>query len=337
MAPRKLSDSDKQDITKIYCQPGETTSTVATKFDVSSSTVSRVLKQMLSDDDYGKLMQWKRGGERGSVDLSFDVPAPEQDAEAAGSEAAKQKSPEDATQAAQAEEDDAEVENTSEKGPQRRSRQRSTTRKSSAQKKEEQNEEPSPSESAEDEAVEPTVEPPKVTKDSKKLIKKSDRVNDNVADNNDDVAAWVSEGLAAEDDYDSEEDDDDWDEEEDWDDDSEEDDEYVPQTPRQEVLAILSFNDFAVKKPCYLVVDRLAELITCPLKEFSELGSIPEEEGQARTLPIFDNHRVARRFARRNQRIIKVPNGLMINKTQEYLQAKGITRLLFDGQVYALN
>jgi hypothetical protein len=106
---------------------------------------------------------------------------------------------------------------------------------------------------------------------------------------------------------------------------------------RQEQIEILPFDDFLVQKPCYLVVDRLSELITCPLKEFGELGLIPMEEEQARTLPIFDNHRVARRFARRNQRIIKIPNGVMLTKTQPYLQAKGITRLLFDGQVYALN
>ncbi len=92
-----------------------------------------------------------------------------------------------------------------------------------------------------------------------------------------------------------------------------------------------------LQKPCYLVVDRLSELITCPLREFAELGLIPADEEQARTLPVFDNHRVARRFSRRNQRIIKVPNGTMLTKTQSYLYAKGITRLLFDGQVYALN
>ena len=70
MAPRKLSDSDKQQIAAIYCQPGETTSTLANKFGVSSSTVSRVLKQLLSEIDYSQLMKWKRGGERGKFTLS---------------------------------------------------------------------------------------------------------------------------------------------------------------------------------------------------------------------------------------------------------------------------
>jgi transposase-like protein len=349
MAPRKLSDSDKQDITKIYCQPGETTSTVAKKFDVSSSTVSRVLKQQLADDDYAQLMQWKRNGERGTIELSFDVPALAEAAEAVSTESL-QNSTEDLPESDPSEESETEEEKiTAEETSRRRSRRRSASGDKSDQEEGDQNEELSPTELVEaEEEASPPIKQPEAAKDPKKIIKKSDRAKNDVADNDDvtenddvadsDVAAWVSEGLAAENDYDPEDDeDDDWDEEEDWDEESEEDEGYIPQPPRQETLAILAFEDFAIKKPCYLVVDRLAELITCPLKEFAELGRIPAEEEQARTLPVFDNHRVARRFARRNQRIIKVPNGLMINKTQEYLQAKGITRLLFEGQVYALN
>jgi hypothetical protein len=84
------------------------------------------------------------------------------------------------------------------------------------------------------------------------------------------------------------------------------------------------------------VVDRGAELIARPLKEFSDLGRIPLEEVQEKTLPVFDNHKVARRFSNRSQRVIKVPDGRMLQKTRSHLQAKGITRLLIDGQVYSL-
>lgn len=333
MAPRKLSDSDKQEITQIYCQPGETTSTLAERFGVSSSTVSRVLKQTLSDDDYKNLMQWKRGGERGSLELSFAVQAPEEKSPATKTEEADhiQSTAEDAV-----EETSSESSPTSEKNTVRRSRRRSTAQQASDEESSEAADQMSESEISEHQEI--ALTKAEADRNSKRVIKKSDRINnDEIADS--DVAAWVSEGLKAENDYDADDDDEeDWDDEE-WDDETDEDDddEIIPPTPRQEEVAILSLDDFVVKKPCYLVVDRLAELITCPLKEFAELGLIPAEEEQARTLPVFDNHRVARRFARRNQRIIKVPNGLMLNKTQEYLQAKGITRLLFDGQVYALN
>ncbi|HAZ49781.1 MAG TPA: hypothetical protein DDW76_37385 [Cyanobacteria bacterium UBA11369] len=85
------------------------------------------------------------------------------------------------------------------------------------------------------------------------------------------------------------------------------------------------------------MVDRAAELVVKPLKDFADLGLIPTEEVQERTLPVFDNHRVARRFSNRTQRVIKVPDGKMLQKVGDHLKAKGITRLLIDGQVYSLS
>ncbi|QIR37507.1 hypothetical protein HCG51_12840 [Tolypothrix sp. PCC 7910] len=86
-----------------------------------------------------------------------------------------------------------------------------------------------------------------------------------------------------------------------------------------------------------MVIDRSSELITRPLKDFGDLGQIPSLETQQRTLPIFDNHRVAKRFSTKRDRVIKVPDSKMLQKARTHLQAKGITRLLIDGQVYSLS
>ncbi len=86
---------------------------------------------------------------------------------------------------------------------------------------------------------------------------------------------------------------------------------------------------------CYMVVDKSSEMITRPLKDFSEIGKIPPAEESSATLLIFSNHRVAKRFSRQSQRIIKF-SGNLIYITHEKLAAKGITRLLFEGRVYAL-
>jgi hypothetical protein len=108
------------------------------------------------------------------------------------------------------------------------------------------------------------------------------------------------------------------------------------QIPAAGLLQILPFTDASLPRTCYVVVDRASELITRPLKDFTELGQVPTQEVQERTLPIFDNHRVAKRFLRRMQRIVKVPDGRIFQKVKPYLQAKGITHLLIDGQVYSL-
>lgn len=102
------------------------------------------------------------------------------------------------------------------------------------------------------------------------------------------------------------------------------------------LLEVMPFAQAVLPKICYIVVDRTAELVTRPLKDFGDLGQIPAHEGQSCTLPVFDNHRIARRFSHRTQRIIKVPNGNMLRSACTQLSAKGITRLLINGQIYAL-
>ncbi|NMF57525.1 helix-turn-helix domain-containing protein [Pseudanabaena yagii] len=101
-------------------------------------------------------------------------------------------------------------------------------------------------------------------------------------------------------------------------------------------LEILPLDEADLPVICYIVVDRIAEIITRPLKDFKDLGSIPPEESLSKTIPIFDNHRVARRFSHHNQRVIKFPSDL-IHITRPKLVQKGITRILFSGQVYTLN
>ncbi|RZM77996.1 hypothetical protein [Leptolyngbya iicbica] len=352
MAPRKLSDADKRQITSIYCQPGETTSTLANKFGISSSTVSRVLKQVLPDEEYTKLMKWKRSGERGSFPLASSPVVEQLEAETNTSETAEDTSSEAPDSAAPAGTDtnaeeadsdspevaaDSDTATTATKERPMRRRRRSTAATTDT-------EEPQPEtaatsdaladDSTKDDSAENAAKTttPKPVPAPRRVIAPPVKADE---DEEQEVAAWVSEGLADSEDYD-EEADEDWDDET-WDDDDETDEAESYSVPREAELTIHSFDSFSLTKPCYLVVDRMAELITCPLKDFSELGVIPPGEEQARTLPVFDNHRVARRFARRNQRIIKVPDGLMLNKTQGYLEAKGITRILFEGEVYALS
>jgi hypothetical protein len=145
--------------------------------------------------------------------------------------------------------------------------------------------------------------------------------DDDDDDDNDDLEDDLEDGL-----------------EDDWEDEGIEAEIQKPITHRNRGInvQVLPLSEASLPRTCYLVVDRAAELIARPLKEFSDLGQIPIEEVHEKTLPVFDNHRVARRFSNRSQRVIKVPDGRMLQKTCSHLQAKGITRLLIDGQVYSL-
>lgn len=128
----------------------------------------------------------------------------------------------------------------------------------------------------------------------------------------------------------------------------EEEDDFEPDpAPTLEVLTLDELDYPAI---CYAVTDRFQELTTRPLKEFAALDTsvlqragIPEATIQSsRTLPIFDSHRVARRFSdlcKRDggapHRIIQF-NGETLVAVSQHLKMKGITHLLVDGQIYSL-
>jgi transposase-like protein len=280
MSSRKLSESDKSDIIDLYRQPGETTLTLASRYGVSSSTISRILKSTLSEEEYESLIQQKRSGR-------FVTSDPD---------------PQDETE---------EGEQPLAVPAKKRIRLRSA------------------SDGAEED-------------DKNELELPVSGFNDRYPRSETSaLQEMLGEDILDEDDEDDdEEDDEELEDEDDEDDDEEwEDDEPLLRRrlpPTSTVFEVLPLAEAELPKICYVVVDKGGDLITRPLKEFAELGQIPAQESYERTLPVFDNHRVARRFSARNQRVIKVPDGRMLQKTSVYLQSKGITRLLIDGQVYSL-
>lgn len=71
---KKLTQKDKSEILKLYYNPEETTSTLAVRYGVSHSTISRLLKSTLLPDEYEVLIQQKRSSRGQNV---ADVPEPE--------------------------------------------------------------------------------------------------------------------------------------------------------------------------------------------------------------------------------------------------------------------
>lgn len=342
MAPSKLSDSDKSEIVELYRQPEQTTSTLAEQYGVSNSTISRILKMSMSPDEYSDLVSQKRmsgsgGTSRGTrkkkstkaavVEATPAVPEFEPadnqpladgsiaaDAEKVAPPKLKSKSKEEA--------------------PADKSSRRKRKRSRTASKDESDEQLPlltTDTESVEETEETETRKPAKPSSRPKPILaKKSQEDEEEEDDDDEDDLVGLDETLG--DDFGD--DDDDLIEEEDDDDDDDELPE--PRLSAEAALSIMPLDEAVLPKPCYLVVDTRAELITRPLVEFSDLGKIPSSEERERTLPVFDNHRVARRFSRNKQRVIKVPDGSLITRTSPYLTAKGITRLLVDGQVFDL-
>jgi len=288
MSARKLTDATKKEILKLYRETEATTSTLAERYGVSSSTVSRFLKNSFSGEEYEQLIQKKRLARNG-------------------------RSLEEEEAAADLPEKAIEV---------------ISVRAAQIAAKDEQAFEP-PIASVEqltllmDTSYSPEADNPEDTEINGDKTLETANLNEFF------VEAIEEDEL-----------DEDWDEEEDEDEDEEEGelaDSYLgPTIVKTAQLQILPLSAAAFPKTCYLVIDRAAELITRPLKDFAELGKVPPQEIQQRTLPIFESHRIARRFSKRKEKVIKVPDGRLIEKAHAQLEAKGITRLLMDGRIYAL-
>ncbi|MFE4108276.1 hypothetical protein [Almyronema epifaneia] len=373
MAPSKLSDADKQAIIEIYKQPGETTSTIGDRFGVSNSTISRVLKSSLPAEEYSALIQQKRSSSEPAPtapveqspqpDPPVDSTPPDQTPEPAVAASPTASTAETATATDPPTKKIPAKPKLKSKAPAPPAAETASDREAQAAVSPQEIPEVEPeaepietveispteisvprrrrrSRSQEEEAEAGTQLPLLKTESSPSLsptsavpeVKLKEKTAPVLKEDDEDLDD--SDLSVTDDDYDDDLDDDDEEsDDEDWDDD---DESLKPHLQGNAAIEIIPLAQANLPKTCYLVVDRTADLITRPLREFGELGQIPDSEIEARTLPIFDNHRVARRFSRRNQRVVKIPDGEVLQKTSQYLHAKGITRLLIDGQVYSL-
>ncbi len=319
MSPRKLSDADKSDILNLYRHPEETTSTLAVRYGVSNSTISRILKSNLVEAEYEDLIQQKRlnrtPGSASSPIIQTTETEPPLEIEV---------EPAPTIQPPKLRSLDLEPQpRGSSLIDGRRRRRRSSV---------------SEPEDNEERAIQTELPLNIPTTLQENQPEEPDELLDEIEQaESSGFGELLDSDLM---DLDDEDDDLDEDLDDDWEDDVGDDHNQklikTSLTGRGVKIQVLPLSEASLPRTCYLVVDRAAELIARPLKEFSDLGQIPAEEIQEKTLPIFDNHKVARRFSNRSQRVIKVPDSRMLQKTRSHLQAKGITRLLIDGQVYSL-
>jgi hypothetical protein len=94
--------------------------------------------------------------------------------------------------------------------------------------------------------------------------------------------------------------------------------------------------DAALPASVYMLVDKAVELQAKPLSDFPELGQLPADEEGRQALMVSANPRQAKRHCGRTQRVIKVPDTRILERTAPYLVAQGITRVVMEGSLYSL-
>jgi transposase-like protein len=348
---RKLTESDKQEILKLYRESAETTSTLAERYEVSNSTISRLLKSTLAEDEYEYLVSLKRAARtpEGRAQVNYDqkpalfTQTEEKVLEEPATPVVEVRKTKKVIPSKPAVAEMPTKVDTSESTKVRRVKRRSSAEDDedmpipAAKQLELLEQKPVPQELPKVKTI-----PSPFLEDVHSSVAEIMPIDASQSAMVGSVAEMFGEEVGDED----EEDDLDDLDEDDEDDDDDDDDNSVWEAPRPLVtrnrsgdstVRVLPLTSATLPRTCYLVIDRSAELITRPLRDFGDLGQIPNPETQQRTLPVFDNHRVAKRFSTKRDRVIKVPDSRMLHKARYHLQAKGITRLLIDGQVYSLS
>jgi hypothetical protein len=359
MTVKKLSDSDKHEILDLYRHTRETTSTLAERYGVSNSTISRLLKSTLPEEEYEALIASKRaartpGGDVTQTPLFIET---EPDVLVTGplTEVEPKRETTETTPAAKrlrrrssaVSEPETEMPASAEVQLQLLDTPSNIEGSSVSPLKQDADSQDlyedaeevlsSASPHNQDAGSQPVIQPKHLDRPASVVASSSSQLDEDSDAEASTLAAMLGEDLLDESDELLE-----LEEDEDLEDLDEDDlDRDTPiltrRIPSEMLVQVLPLSEATLPKTCYLVIDRASELITRPLRDFGELGQIPTQEVQQRTLPVFDNHRVARRFSTKRDRVIKVPDSRMFQKARSHLQAKGITRLLVDGHVYSLS
>ena len=368
MTAKKISDSDKHDILHLYRTTGETTSTLAERYGVSNSTISRLLKSTLLEEEYETLISSKRAARTSHTDTKQTLLfRPEVDDSVAARLVELEPSSDDVASvvaSSASTETPANINlgaaanisadtGSGSLNPALQSLDNSDLINRADLLNEQ--EQPSKQDSPQILNAQPLrIAAPILNPIIKNVLTKQENrlerldrpavilnTPQSLLDEDSGAQATVVAQMLGEDLLDESEELTDLDDEdlEDLDDDDLDEEPFLVKIPRQSetLVQVLPLSEATLPKTCYLVIDRASELITRPLRDFGDLGQIPTQEVQQKTLPVFDNHRVARRFSTKRDRVIKVPDSKLLQKTCSQLQAKGITRLLVDGQVYSLS
>ena len=91
------------------------------------------------------------------------------------------------------------------------------------------------------------------------------------------------------------------------------------------------------KEPVYFLVDRKVELENIYLKDLPDWDFLPEVEKERKVIPLFDNHREAKRNCSKQQKVIKIADTSIFIITKPYLLSKGISRLIFRDLLISLD
>ena len=104
----------------------------------------------------------------------------------------------------------------------------------------------------------------------------------------------------------------------------------------QRDFSSISINEVELPKTVYMIVDKQIELETKSLKDYVEWSFLSEKDLNRNTIEIFYDLKVAKKKAKKEQKVIKVPNSNVLKIAARFLKSRGISRIVSSEVLIAL-
>ena len=101
-------------------------------------------------------------------------------------------------------------------------------------------------------------------------------------------------------------------------------------------LSSVAISEIDFPQIVYMIVNKKIELEIKLLKDFPEWRFLPIDDLNRKTIEIYFDLKVAKRFCNKEQKVIKVPNTNVFKIAAPFLISKGISRIVSDDILIAL-
>ena len=104
----------------------------------------------------------------------------------------------------------------------------------------------------------------------------------------------------------------------------------------QKDLSSIPIEEITFPKVVYMIVDKNIELNIRLLKDFPEWQFLPQDDLERKTIEVYYDLKIAKRYCKKDQKVIKVPNPNVFNMVAPILISKGISRIVTSENLIAL-
>ena len=104
----------------------------------------------------------------------------------------------------------------------------------------------------------------------------------------------------------------------------------------QKDLSSVPLSEINLPNLVYMIVDKKIELETKQLKDYPDWQFLPLIDLDRKTIEIFFDIKIAKRFCNKDHKVIKVPNTNVFKIVAPILRSRGITRIVTEDKLIAL-